>query len=384
MSERVPALLRAVYAAAADQSQWSPALERIGDEFGGGVAGLQYRTGVEGLVRSARFVRIDDRVLAGALSVRNPWVAATQNRFAPGDVYATHQYMALAQLQRTDYYDAVLRPAGLAFGLGGFVFRDGDRVISVTVVRSAAKGPFAPNELARLCPILPHLRRAVQINRRLSDLQRTRDSLVERWDALAHGVAIVDRTGRVVFANRTARAIAADADGLTIGPDGMTAANPHERNRLRLLIAEAVRTSTGAGTIPGGAMAVSRPSQKRPYAVLVAPLPPRDATLPAGMASVFMSDPDARASSPEELVQRLLGLSRAEVRVALTLTATGNVEQTAEALGISRETARWHLKRIFRKTGASGQPALVRQINAAVGRGVAGPAALSPASSGAR
>lgn len=361
-------LLRALYGAAADESRWTPALERLADEFRGAIAGLQYRTGTDGMVRSTRFVRIDDTIRAGTTSVRNPWVAATQNRFAPGDVYATHQFLSLAELRRTDYYDRVLRPAGVVFGLGGFVFRDRDRAISVTVVRSAAKGPYAPEELARLRPILPHVSRAVQINRRLADLRRMHSSLADSWEPLAHGLAIVDRSGRVVFANRTARRIAGAADGLTIAADGLVAANAADRRKLRLLLADAIRTSSGAGTGAGGAMPVSRPSLRRPYSVVVAPLPPRDAAFSTGMATVFISDPDEHANSPEALAQTLLGLSQTEARVALTLAATGSVGDTASALGISRDTARWHLKRIYRKTGTSRQPALISRIRSATGR----------------
>jgi DNA-binding CsgD family transcriptional regulator len=80
------------------------------------------------------------------------------------------------------------------------------------------------------------------------------------------------------------------------------------------------------------------------------------------MATVFISDPEASLSSPDEIARRVYGLSAAESRVARALVDTGGLERAADQLGISRETARWHLKRIYRKTGTNRQPALVRRL----------------------
>ena len=88
--ERTLSLIRGVYAAAADESQWSVALESLADEYGGGVAGFNYRVG-EGDIRSVRFARVDPDITQDMLSyyaTRNPWTRLTQPLFRTGRIIA--------------------------------------------------------------------------------------------------------------------------------------------------------------------------------------------------------------------------------------------------------------------------------------------------------
>jgi len=363
---RMVSLVRHVYTAASDETQWPLVLERLADEYGGGVAGLQYRTGPEGRIQSARFVRFDPAlqdVYRSYFATRNPWTRLSQPFFRTGLIYTPEPFLPLSELQRTEFYDAILRPVGVVHCFGACVLKRGDDVLSFTVVRSRAQGPYQANELERVAPIVPHLHRVIQINRRLSQLRRTHAALADGLEYLAHGVVIVNGQGRVVFANRAARAIAAQKDGLSMTRDGLVASAIPERVRLRALLDEAMRTSSGQGLAAGGAMTVARPSLKRSFLVLVTPLSlALEGDAPTGMATVFISDPETRADTIEEAVRRLYGLTDGEARVAKAFAATGNVDQVTEQLGIGRETVRWHLRHLYRKTGTHRQAALLKRL----------------------
>ena len=365
MHERILSLIRDVYTAAADETQWLAVLERLGDAFGGGVPGLQYRTGVDGHVRWARFARLDPALSTRILrdyAVQNPWVRATQPLWRPGTIIATHHILPLRELRRTAYYDGILRPAGLEYAFGACVFRRGDDVMNFTVVRSPAKGPYARHELKGVRGLLPHLHRAMQVSERFAALERTRATLAEGLERVQSAVFLLGGSGRVIFANRAARSLAAQQDGLSIGRDGLTAAAQPERLALRSLIDGAVRTSKGEGGGAGGGMRVSRPSLKQPYSVLVTALALEAEAGSPGLATVFVDDPELAPRTSEAVVRHLYGLSAAEARLAKTLTETGSVERAADGLGITRGTARWHLKRIYRKTGTHHQAALVGRL----------------------
>ncbi|TYC52788.1 hypothetical protein FMN50_16465 [Rhodobacterales bacterium] len=69
-----------------------------------------------------------------------------------------------------------------------------------------------------------------------------------------------------------------------------------------------------------------------------------------------------RVSAPEEIpeeVERLLqkhhDLSHSEARLARYLTLTGSMNDTVDRLGITRNTAKTHLRRIYEKTGVHTQ-----------------------------
>jgi len=362
---RMLSLIRHVYSAAADETQWPAVLEHLADEYHGGVAGLQYRAGVDGQIRSSRFVRFDpalQRTYGTYFATRNPWTRLSQPLFHPGFVYTPESALPLSQLERTEFYDGILRPTGVVHCFGACVLRRGDDVLSFTVVRSRTRGPYDVNELNLVRPILPHLRRAVQVNERLSALARTRARLADGLDSLQHGVIVVNRRGHVVFANQAARAIVALQDGLTIAADGLIPSSSKDRRRLRALLDDSVRTGAGEAFGAGGAMTVARPSMKRPFVLLVAPL-----TLPleeglSGMSTIFISDPESQIESIDELARRLYGLTTTEARVASAFAASGSLDQTAERLQLSRETVRWHVRHIYRKTGTNRQAALLKVL----------------------
>jgi DNA-binding CsgD family transcriptional regulator len=365
MHERLRSVIPNIYAAAADESRWLPALERIGDAFGGDVSGLQRRTGQVAQVRWGRFAHLDPALatrIVREFADRNPWVRAMQPLWRPGMVIASHAVVPVSHLRRTAYYDGILQPAHLEHAMGACLFRAGDDVLNFTLVRSGARGPYGRQEMNRVRTLIPHLQRAVQVGMRLAELEKTRTALADGLERLQYGVFIVAGSGRVVFANRAARNVAGQRDGLSIARDGLTAAAPTDRLALRSLVDEAVRTSKGEGEGPGGAMRVSRPSMKRPYNVLVAPLPLEAEIGAAGLATVFVSDPELAPRTSEEIARRLYGLSSAEARLAKALVETGSVERAADTLRITPGTTRWHLKRIYRKTGAHHQAALVGKL----------------------
>jgi DNA-binding CsgD family transcriptional regulator len=363
---RMLSLIRHVYRAAPDATQWPAVLEHLSDQYHGGVAGLQYRTGIDGQIHSSTFVRFDpalQRTYGSYFATRNPWTRLSQPLFQPGLVYTPESVLPLPQLERTEFYDGILQPAGVVHCFGACVLRRGDDVLSFTVVRSRRRGPYTVGELNGVRHILPHLRRAVQVNERLSSLAGTRARLADGLDSLQHGVVVVNRHGRVVFANQAARTIVALRDGLTITADGLQPTSRDERRRLRALLDDSVRTRAGEGFSAGGAMTVARPSMKRPFLLLVAPLTlPLESEGGSGMSTVFISDPEAQIESIDALVRRLYGLTATEAKVANAFLTSGNLDQAAEQLHLSRETVRWHLRHIYRKTGTNRQTALLKLL----------------------
>jgi DNA-binding CsgD family transcriptional regulator len=68
------------------------------------------------------------------------------------------------------------------------------------------------------------------------------------------------------------------------------------------------------------------------------------------------------AGDPPVHLMALHGLSRMEARLAWALCQGSSLNEAAEELGLTRETARNYSKRIYTKVGARGQADLVRLI----------------------
>jgi len=67
-------------------------------------------------------------------------------------------------------------------------------------------------------------------------------------------------------------------------------------------------------------------------------------------------------------LRRLYGLTPAEARLAQALVAGEHLNDIAEHLGITKETARSQLKAVFAKTDTHRQAELVRVLLLGVGR----------------
>jgi DNA-binding CsgD family transcriptional regulator len=76
-------------------------------------------------------------------------------------------------------------------------------------------------------------------------------------------------------------------------------------------------------------------------------------------AALFVSDPERRPGTVDELLCRQYGLTPAEARIACLLTQGRSVSACAAELSISLNTARTHLKRVYSKTSTHGQSDLV-------------------------
>jgi DNA-binding CsgD family transcriptional regulator len=119
-------------------------------------------------------------------------------------------------------------------------------------------------------------------------------------------------------------------------------------------------------------MSLSRPSQRRPLALLVSPLRlPEDAAFRAAqsVAAVFVSDPERGSETIPDLLCRLYGLTPAEGRLASLLLAGRTLAEAAEMVMVTVLTARTVLKRILAKTDTRSQSHLIRLM-------LTGPAAL--------
>ena len=363
--EELISLARRAYQASVDSAKWPLFLERASAFFGGSVTGFQHYGSDPGSTR-ADFVGIDPAHYAAYRShyaAVNPWTKCGHRLYEPGRVLASDSFVHFSDLRRTEFYNDFLRDVGIAHAFGACLFQRGEVISNLTVTRSQAHGAFQERELALARVLLPHMRQAIEIHERLGDLQTAYGASADALDRLSHGVIVVDGHGRVLFVNRAAREIVIARDGLAIVGGVLEAEQVSVRLKLRVLIGRSIRSAAGDSLKAAGALRVSRPSMRRPYAVLVTPLrlTAAERTAP-GMATILVSDPEREMEADATAVQTAYGLSRAEARVAGAIAADESVRRAADRLCLSVDTVRWHLKRIYRKTDTNRQAELVKLV----------------------
>jgi DNA-binding CsgD family transcriptional regulator len=180
------------------------------------------------------------------------------------------------------------------------------------------------------------------------------DSLVFVLEAIGHGIFIVDRAGRVVHANRTARRECRDGGPLRLIAGLLHAASGDKDDAA---IQAAMRSGQGGRF----AMAVLH-RDDGPLGFAVVPLdgPPREADAPAMI--VLLGRRDICDPLSIELFARAHGLTLAETRLLRALCAGQRAHEAAQAFGVAISTVRTQIGSIRQKVGADSLGDLARIV----------------------
>ena len=213
-----------------------------------------------------------------------------------------------------------------------------------------------------MCTLLPHFRRALQVHDRLSESAVRASAFEETLDRLTTGAVLVDPESIVLFANKAARSILNERDGLIEDRGRLWTPRAAGADALRNLIGGAARTSTANGFSSGGLLVLNRPSGRRPLQLLVSPLSRAAEAQGTASAVIFIIDPARPVRAVDMRTREAHGFSRAESAVAALLLQDKTVREISDVLCVSANTVRFHLKQMLGKTNTRRQGELVRLL----------------------
>ncbi len=273
-----------------------------------------------------------------------------------GTVSAGHALVPDEVLERSEFYNDFLKPQGFFHVALALPIRSRDRVAALRVIRRRTDEPFDEADLAPLHALVPHLRTALHLHCELSEARRLSAGLSDALASLGVGAILLDAAGRVAFANAEAERLLAAGDGLSVRRGRLRFAAAHEDAELHRLV---------AGSAPGGgALAVTRPSGRPSLEARVIPLTAAPGGLPTGAAAlVFVRESERACTLDPHVLRGLYGFTPGELRVAVLVAEGRRPVEISRALGISVETVRSHLKRLYQKSGASGRAQFVRMFS---------------------
>jgi DNA-binding CsgD family transcriptional regulator len=361
-------LIGLIYDAAADPALWPAFLTRFADTVGGTLTVLhgQDLTSDQGAIAAA--VRMDPAYQAQFkeyYSGINVFMTRRKHLIMrPGQVVTGPMLTPEAEVLESEYYNDFLRPQDVCHLLGVIALSEGSWTCNVSTMRPRHMKPWGDDERAFAQALVPHLQRGLQLHRRLIALEVERQGAAEAMDHLTIGLILLDANGHHILVNRSAQAILDQRDGLSLSHDGLRAGRPHLTAQLRALISASSQAGSGHGLGAGGALSLPRASGKRALSVLVTPLSVGRYVLGRRVAAVavFVTDPEEIVETPPESLRRLYGLTAAEARLACHLLGGETLHEAKDELGITTNTARTHLKRIFSKTGAQRQSELMQTL----------------------
>lgn len=298
----------------------------------------------------------------------SPYVRHRSPELHAGQVVHGEMLLPDEELVRTEFYRDYLQPQDVHYWAGPILFRN-DQVLGMLLVsRSRRIGRFTAEELAFQRELLPHLQRGAALYRKFREIELTRNCLLDSIESNDTGVILLDCRGRLAALNRAADELLEAHDGLMLHRNGKLGTCSESCSAaLEKVIGHALEISLGLGRTTPGLLSVPRPSGKRPYSVQVAPVKPRADERPGDLpyVSVFVVDPDKAIDAAREKLTAVFGLTSAEATLAVQLSRGQSLATAATEMGVSMNTIRTHLKRIFSKTDTNRQAELVALLNTA-------------------
>lgn len=353
-------LIEHIYAASTEPARWGDFLDRLTHWFWGGCSIYMMPGSLVGVTRflasnrDPAFIRSHDDYYAA----RRVWMV--NDGPAKSVVELSESQCPEDRLLRTEYYNDWLRPQEMHHGLSCRLKVGNDSTLRLGIGRASRYGIYTPEEQRVLATLAPHMGRAVEITRRLDLLDAEARAGTASFDQLTIAALLVDSAGKMVFCNRAADALLKAGDGLVARHGRLQAASAGDAHRLAAAITSA---ASGRGS---ATLRISRPLSGTSLSATISPIRER-ASGSFGLGSLALvlianSEADTRLNEPA--LRALYDLTAAEARLAVALCAGSTLAEYAAMTGTSVNTAKFHLKSLFGKTGEVRQPDLIRRLMA--------------------
>jgi len=274
------------------------------------------------------------------------------------------EFVSVPDWLNSAFYKNFMEPTDVFHVLGTDISTREGAQCRIRISRGRNDPPFNQDDKDLLTLFLPHLERAVVLHSHLNRMESERNLYAGAVDQLAVGTIILDQDGRVLQKNRLAERLLETKDGIKLVNDGLQVGTSRDSQQFRQLVKQALLSQKSSNPSLVEAMRVQRPSGLADLGIVVRSIPRGEWSegkhCPA--VAIFISDPEQASNAPQEVVRALFDLTPAETQMTLLLANGLTLDEASDELGISRNTARAHLRATFSKTGVTRQTMLVRLI----------------------
>lgn len=352
-------LIESIYDAGLHPESWSDAIVMLNAFIGSRACGLISKDPVSKSGATHYYCGVDPHYIQ--------LYAETYARYDPlarlpryGEVRNIPDLVDYDAYRRGRFYQEWLRPQG-SVDVANVVLEQSKSPSPMLMTVIPGRDMLDAGMRARMQFLVPHVSRALLINRAIERKQRRAIALADVVDQLNAGVILLDTSCHIVHSNPAAETLLGADDVLRSVAGRLVARSTAANATLREIFrdAGAVAVAAAAGrkislTSHDGshyiAHVIALPSLLRETAA--------ERASAVGALFVWKAELDGRSCA--DVIDRTFELTPAELRVMRSIVDIGGVPETAVALGIAETTVKTHLHRVFAKTGVSRQADLVK------------------------
>jgi DNA-binding CsgD family transcriptional regulator len=360
------AAIEAIYDAAPDPTRWPHALQKISDVFQDvGTILIWHRdNGGFGTIVSPHLLAAQKDYEENGWFRRDSRAIRAVERlyWARSDAVTERHFTTDEEIAVDPFYTGFLAQHGLKWCAAVGVNPDPHIAAAVSVQRAGTKQPYSDAEVETIARLGCHVEKSLRLSIRLLNAEMVQGGLGEALSRLNIGVFALDSLGRVTFSNPAGERLL--GDGLDLVNDRLRIGDGGQCDTVERAFRQTIRGEVDL--VDPKPILVRRAKSERPLAVYLLPisvlLHPADQFLTHARAMVLAIDPEAGAPPDPAIVRDVLGLTLGEARVAALIGSGLPPRAAAEKLGITEESARTVLKRVFSKVGVARQSELVELL----------------------
>jgi DNA-binding CsgD family transcriptional regulator len=291
----------------------------------------------------------------------NVWVDGMARR-PKNQLVVSDAIVKRRQLMQLEFYDEVLRPQRIAHGALATLTVGRDIEVQFSVQKSIHDGSFKTTEVQTLRRLIPHVQRALGVSLRLAPPANSSimNALTDRFDCAAF---TLDGRGELGEANSHASQLAFEGV-LPLSNSGLRFSIPSEQRHF----VEAFKEIQDGAPLRVRLMTEG----SNQFELVCAALMPCKVhginvtgKQPAGALVLVNRLSSVVGSSSVTHFAQSKGLTQAEWRVAKAAASGIAITELASSLGISMNTVKTHLRRIYQKLDVKRQSELVLLLHRA-------------------
>lgn len=312
--------------------------------------------GYAGVVFWKSKVNAGDALWYGTYAELDPFV-----NLPDGEALTIHQLSPQEEFEQSPFYQECLLPLNIRFMLGIDIHKDDQVAIYLRLARGSNSKDFGDTEKSLLNALYPHFKNLVTWLGKLEDLDSERSIYETVVSHLALGTVVVDNDGAVIKTNPIADFILNSGEELYIEQGRLACRSPMLNRSLKKMMASA-NSSSSPGLVES--LTVRRINAPTPLYLTIKPRMTSEFTgdLIAAHNIIFINAVEMQVTGSLDALQEMLGLTKAEARMAIELANGLTVVEISEKLQVSNNTVRTHISRIYQKSNVNNQTAIVKMV----------------------
>jgi len=286
-----------------------------------------------------------------------------------GQVFCLSDRVTQRELEDLDHYKYFLKVYDVT-DIMGFDICDKDNDnhsrLRLRVVRIGDEPKFSDDEKRRFATIIPLMKKSLTIYSRMEIGGISQEIYQQLLSSMGIASFILGANYEVMAKNYLAEHVLKNKDGLSIIGKKLVCIDKADQLTLTTMC-DTIRQNIAQGNRPQLAdnFTINRPQAGSTWGVLIRPVDSGDFMGAENNPELLLllRDSNRRQLPTPSLLIDIFGVSLAEARLTLKLLEGLSLTAAAEALGISRNTARTQLSSVFSKTNLNSQTQLVKLVS---------------------